>query len=194
MIIAWCLTGMALAGLWPLLRGVRRSRPRAGLALASFATLVVVSFWVLSLGGPDDGADPVARGCRFVNGRFTTSASADISRNGGIIGNIALVHNINPKCGLVWAQFLTPRNETTRDRPPFRDKRIASISLDISRRSSSARQERTWSYDTAPPGEEENRDIWTPALRLGDGVYEANIGIRFTDGASVKERLTWDRG
>ncbi|SPL96854.1 unnamed protein product [[Actinomadura] parvosata subsp. kistnae] len=190
-IIGWALLGMVIVGLWPLLRDLRRTRPRLALAGGAFAALAALSVWVVVLGRPGDGIDPIAHGCRYLNGTHQISASADIARSWGIIGNFTLVHNPHPKCGVVWAQFLTPKDEEMK-RPPFRDMRIASIALDIIRRSPEGRQTAVWNYDTAPVSEVGNRDIWTPGLRLDDGVYEADLSIRFTSGEPANVHLTWN--
>ncbi|TYB66077.1 hypothetical protein FXF51_17945 [Nonomuraea sp. PA05] len=190
-IIGWTLLGMVIVGLWPVLTGIERTRPRVGLACGAFAALTALSVWSVALGRPGDGIDPIAQGCRYLHGTHQTSASSDIARSWGIIGNFTLVHNPHPQCGVVWAQFLTPKGDDLK-RPPFRDMRIASISLDIVRRDPAGRQTRTWNYDTAPPSEVDNRDIWTPALRLEDGVYEANLGILFAGGEPANVHLTWD--
>nr|SBO93681.1 hypothetical protein BN4615_P3195 [Nonomuraea gerenzanensis] len=190
-VIGWTLLAMVIVGLWPLLRGLERTSARVGLACGAFAVLATLSAWAVALGRPGDGIDPIAQGCRYLNGTHQISASSDIARSWGIIGNFTLVHNPHPKCGVVWAQFLTPKGEDMK-RPPFRDMRITSISLDIVRRAPEGRQTRTWNYDTAPAGEVDNRDIWTPALRLEDGVYEANLSILFAGGEPANVHLTWD--
>ncbi|GAA2871173.1 hypothetical protein [Nonomuraea rubra] len=190
-VIAWTLIGMVIVGLWPVLKGIERTRPRIVLACGTFAALTALSAWAVVLGRPGDGIDPIAHGCRYLNGTHQISASSDIARSWGIIGNFTLVHNPHPKCGVVWAQFLTPKDEHMK-RPPFRDMRIASISLDIVRRTPAGRQTRTWNYDTAPASEVDNRDIWTPALRLEDGVYEANLSILFAGGEPANVHLTWN--
>ncbi|MGW4791498.1 hypothetical protein ACWEPC_03640 [Nonomuraea sp. NPDC004297] len=190
-IIAWTLIAMVAVGLWPLLRGVRRTRARLALAGGALAVLAAVSVWIVVLGRPGDGVDPVAQGCRFLSGTHQISAGADIARSWGIIGSLTLVHNPHPKCGMVWAQFLTSEDEGTR-RPTFREQRIATVSLDVVRVSPAGRQSAAWRYDAAPASAADPRDIWTPGLRLEDGVYEANISILFAGGEPANVHLTWD--
>ncbi len=208
LIITWTLAGMGIVGLWPLIRRFLFVRRRVHIAGAALLAALVASTTIAiciargsdadsrtsplidTSGWKPDGTDPIFAGCRRLNGKATTGSSVEIPRGDGRLGVFSISYNTYPTCGLIWAEFLTPRGADG-NRISFHENGIAEIRLELVRSSPLRKESEVWNFEQADQEGKTDQDLWTHAMNLGSGGdFHATAVIRLTNNTILTERLT----
>lgn len=208
LIIAWTLAGVGIVGLWPLIRRFLCVRRRVQIASAALLAAVLASttIAIFVARGSDadsravplidtsqwkpDGTDPIFAGCRKLHGTATTGSSVEIPRDDGGLGLFSISYNTYATCGLIWAEFFTPRGADG-NRISFHDNGIAEVRLELVRKSPPRKESKVWSFAQADREGKTDQDLWTDAMNLGHGGdFQATAVVRLTNNEVITERLT----